>query len=299
MKECPDCFYPNPDGWQKCEICAHDLSLVKPSAPQEVKEKRKFRFWAVFAVVAVLGAGFYFYGGSGNKDESPSPEKQAKSHGQPSLREISSAGADLSNPDPQVRMEAFDKIYYWIISGAKNISFNERVFYEGLIDSNAEVKAFSADRLARILESAAFKNKNFKLDNIIFRARLSKLLTYPYEAVRETAAYCAGSTMDNYWIAPLKKMMASDIDVRVRLSAASALVRLGQKEGMEYLFKMSNDEDDIVRGLSAQGLAYSKDGRAEQTLKKMVSSDASSGVKNSAAQALGIYNSLNVGKKPT
>jgi hypothetical protein len=73
MKRCPSCGYDNPDYGVKCHICARDISAIKPWSPAPPEKEAGLMILAGVLLI-LCGAAFYFFQRLGPK---PAPQAPA------------------------------------------------------------------------------------------------------------------------------------------------------------------------------------------------------------------------------
>lgn len=337
MKVCPDCKYPNPDSWDKCEICKTDLKGVRPTAAAPVQAARNSLWQALAGLAAALilvGGSVYLYQRIGRtaapaKTEAANvpdivvtpagkqlllpqtpeaPAKMGKASGDteavlssmaelkyPGEEEISYLKKSLSDTAPRVRAEALMTLASWVHNGADYVPGAGELFVRALGDQNNYVRATAALQL-EILCSALPEGMTLSQAQWFssgdaapvlkeLESRLQLLLTEPHENVRVAAVMLASAVRPPRWEQAMRDIMEKDQDIMVRVAAAGALSRTGDKKATAFLLLQAGNEDEELRGGVANLLALSQDPRADAALKTLAQ-DKSPSVRVTAQGAL-------------
>lgn len=339
MKVCPDCKYPNPDGWDKCEICKADLKGVRPavSAPARAARHSAWQAFAGLAVaLAMVGGSIYLYQHlkrvpaslektdvaeipeivvtpTGKQllapQQSPLRGKQAdKTAGDteavlaslaelklPGEEEVSYLRKSLADPSSRVRAEALLTLASWINNGADYVPAAGELLVHALADQNNYVRATAALQLEILCSSIPegqslaraqwFSAGDPRPVMAELEARIPLLLSEPHENVRVAAVMLAAALRESRWEQPMRDIMDKDQDIVVRIAAAGALSRMGDKKATAFLLVQAKSEDEELRGGVANLLALSQDPRADAALKTL-SQDRSPSVRVTAQGAL-------------
>ena len=159
-------------------------------------------------------------------------------------------------------------------SSARTDEEKDRVLelIERLKDEDEDVRRNAAEALVKIGEPAV--------------EPLIKVLKDKNAKVRGDAAYALGRIGDKRAVDALIEVLRNeDDDALVRLSAAEALIRIGEP-AVEPLIEALKDEDEDARSFAADALGEIGDRRAVDALVKILK-DGSAEVRESAACALG------------
>ncbi len=338
MKVCPDCKYPNPDSWDKCEICKTDLKGVRPTAAAPVQAARSSLWQALAGLAAALvlaGGSIYLYRHIGRTVSSSKtasadvpeivvtpagkqllapqtpdlPGKKAeKASGDaeallssmaelkyPGEEEISYLKKSLSDSAPRVRAEALMTLTAWVHNGADYVPGAGELFVRALADQNNYVRATAALQLEllcsglpegmTLAQAQWFSSGDPAPVMKELEARMPLLLAEPHENVRVAAVMLASAMQLPRWEQTMRDIMEKDQDIMVRIAAAGALSRIGDKKATAFLLLQASNEDEELRGGVANLLALSQDPRADAALKTLAQ-DKSPSVRVTAQGAL-------------
>ena len=120
----------------------------------------------------------------------------------------------------------------------------------------------------------------------VIKAGLAQSASDPDPVVRQAAARGLGETRNRDAVPLLAKMLATDGDETVRLTALGALVAIGDGSAVPSYVKALKDESELVRRSAAEALAGVRDRASLEALVEALGNDPSFKVRQSAAEAL-------------
>ena len=120
----------------------------------------------------------------------------------------------------------------------------------------------------------------------VIKAGLAQSASDPDPAVRQAAARGLGETRNRDAVPLLAKMLATDGDETVRLTALGALETIGDGSAVPSYVRALKDESELVRRSAAEALTGVRDRASQEALVEALGKDPSFKVRQSAAEAL-------------